>query len=137
MTAHTEARITGLHTIGVPVRDQDEALEFYNDTLGFPTVMDVPLDQLGGRWIVVAPQGSATTLALVPATDKTPAGVETGIRFASNDATALHAALTAQGVRVGDLLNWPGVPPMFTVHDPDGNGFSVTDVPETTNGTDR
>jgi hypothetical protein len=30
-----------------------------------------------------------------------------------------------QGVVTGDLLEWDGVPPMFTVDGPDGNRFYV------------
>ena len=36
-----------------------------------------------------------------------------------------HARLTAAGVGVGELLNWPGVPPMFTFRDQDGNGLEI------------
>lgn len=126
------AIITGIHTVGVPVTDQDRAIEFYVGTLGFDKHLDAPVEQLGGRWIVVAPAGSATTLALVPARDGLPAGVETGIRMATGDAAAVHADLQARGVEVGELLTWPGVPPMFAVRDPDGNGFSVTQVTDDT-----
>jgi lactoylglutathione lyase len=128
MTEQAKGRIVGVHTVGVPVTDQDRAVEFYVGKLGFEKLMDAPVEQLGGRWIVVAPQGSATTIALVPAGDRLPAGVETGIRLATDDATALHADLADRGVEVGELLNWPGVPPMFTVRDQDGNGFSITEV---------
>jgi lactoylglutathione lyase len=129
--------ITGVFTVGVPVTDQDRALAFYAGVLGFDTVLDVPLPQLGGRWIVVAPVGATTTLALVPATDAQPAGRETGIRLATADAAGLHAELAERSVSVGELLRWPGVPPMFAVHDPDGNGLSVTEAAETGGGAGR
>jgi hypothetical protein len=41
------------------------------------------------------------------------------------DAAAKHAELTDRGVPVGELLRWPGTPPMFTVTDQDGNGLEV------------
>jgi lactoylglutathione lyase len=59
--------ITGVRTIGVPVTDQDRAVEFYVGTLELDKRLDVPVEQLGGRWIEVAPPGSTTTIALVPA----------------------------------------------------------------------
>lgn len=124
-TNSTSSRIDGIHTIGVPVADQDRALEFYTGRLGFDVRADVPMPQLGGRWIEVAPPGGGTSVALVRASDGNPAGREVGIRFTTTDAAALHRALTAAGVAVGDLLNWPGVPLMFTVTDPDGNGFEI------------
>jgi lactoylglutathione lyase len=119
--------ITGVRTIGVPVSDQDRALAFYVDDLGFEKRLDAPVEQLGGRWIEVAPEGAAITIALVPARDGVPAGVETGIRFTTPDAAAVHDALRARGVDVGELLRWPGVPPMFAVRDPDGNGLEVVE----------
>ena len=32
-----------------------------------------------------------------------------------------------RGIRVGELLLWDGVPPMFTFDDPDGNRFYVVE----------
>jgi catechol 2,3-dioxygenase-like lactoylglutathione lyase family enzyme len=117
--------LTDIRTVAVPVTDQDRALEFYTKTLGFELRMDAPLPQLGGRWIVVAPPGAATAIALAPASNDTPAGTDTGIRFATADAAAAHAALTTQGVDTSNLLTWPGIPPMFTFQDQDANTLYV------------
>jgi lactoylglutathione lyase len=121
--------ITGVRTIGVPVTDQDRALAFYVDQLGLEKRLDAAVEQLGGRWIEVAPDGGAITIALVPAHDGVPAGVETGIRFTTPDAAAVHAELQERGVDVGELLRWPGVPPMFAVRDQDGNGLEIVEQP--------
>jgi lactoylglutathione lyase len=118
------SRITQVHTVGVPVRDQDLALEFYVGKLGFAKRMDVPYGD-GQRWIEVAPPGSVTTIALVPAGEGIPAGVETGIRFSTADADADHGDLRARGVDTGDVLRWPGAPPMFAFRDQDGNGMEI------------
>ena len=120
------AGITGIKTVGVPVVNQDLALEFYVERLGFDKRVDVPLPQFGGRWIEVAPPGSAVTIALVPAREGVPAGVETGIRLTTGDAVALHQHLHEGGFDIGELLLWDGIPPMFVLRDPDGNGLSVT-----------
>lgn len=125
MTEQARTQITGIPVVGVPVTDQDHALTFYVETLGFEKRVDVPLPQIGGRWIQVAPHGSDVTLALVPADDDNPAGVETGIRLSTPDAAVLHTQLSAAGVTVGDLLQWPGTPPMFVFHDQDGNRLEV------------
>jgi len=116
-----DIKITGLITIGVPVSDQDRAVEFYVNALGFEKRRDAPFGD--GRWIEVAPAESATSIALVSQRDGRSAGIDTGIRLASRNAEADHAALLAAGVdadgeimRVGDL-----VPPMFAFRDPDGN----------------
>jgi lactoylglutathione lyase len=118
----TSTRITGVRTIGVPVRDQDKALEFYTTVLGFINRLDVATP-MGTRWIEVGPSGDGPSIALVPEQDRVLAGVETGIRLTTADADADHAALLARGVDVSDVLRWPGVPPMFSFRDQDGNGL--------------
>lgn len=121
-----QARIIGISTVGIPVTNQDRALGFYVDRLGFEKRMDMPLPS-GGRWITVAPAGSQVTIALVPAHEGVPAGVETGVRFLTGDAEVLHGSMAADGVEVGPLLRWPGVPAMFAFRDQDGNGLEVVE----------
>jgi catechol 2,3-dioxygenase-like lactoylglutathione lyase family enzyme len=95
--------ITAVGTVGVPVTDQDRALEFYVGQLGFEKRRD-------------APPGSATTIALVPA------GVPAGIRLFTGDAGSDHAELRARGVDADpEVLRMAEAPPMFALRDPDGN----------------
>jgi catechol 2,3-dioxygenase-like lactoylglutathione lyase family enzyme len=113
-------RIIGVGTVGVPVTDQDRALEFYVGKLGFEKRRDIPLG--AGRWIEVAPPGSPTTIALVPA------GVPAGIRLATEDAGADHVDLRAHGVDVDpEVLQLPDAPPMFGLRDPDGNSLILVE----------
>ncbi len=119
-----ENRVSSIRTVGVPVRDQDGAVEFYTQLLGLQKSMDVRLGN-GGRWIEVAPAGGGATIALVPAKASVPAGTETGIRLAVADADELHAFLVENAVDVDDVLRWPGVPPMFAFRDQDGNGLEI------------
>jgi lactoylglutathione lyase len=119
--------VTGLRTVAVPVSDQDRALRFYVDVLGLTVRMDAPVPELGGRWIEVVPAGTDTSLALVPASDARPSGIETGIRLGTVDAPALHRRLSEHGGEVGELLRWPGVPAMFEFSDPDGNALVVVE----------
>jgi catechol 2,3-dioxygenase-like lactoylglutathione lyase family enzyme len=127
MNDETAGRITGMYTVGVPVTDQDRALEFYVDTLGFEKRLDVPVEQFEGRWIEVAPPGAPVTIALVPERDGVPSGVETGIRLTTADADAVHADLQRRGVDVGEMLRWPEAPAMFAVRDQDGNGLEIVE----------
>ncbi len=121
MTEQTRTRIIGMATIAVPVADHDRALAFYVDTLGFEKRMDATFGE-GQRWVEVAPAGATTTIALAPAHEGSPAGVDTGIRLSTADAGADHADLSARGVEVDpEVMRWPGVPPMFSMCDPDGN----------------
>jgi catechol 2,3-dioxygenase-like lactoylglutathione lyase family enzyme len=119
--------ISNVRTIGVPVSDQDAALAFFVDTLGFAARMDAEL-QPGFRWIEVAAPGSPVSVALVAASEAQPSGVDTGIRFTTPDAEAEHTAMTAAGVDVDELLRWPGVPAMYDFRDPDGNTYYVSQV---------
>ena len=121
-----QGKITGVRTVGVPVTDQDRALDFYVGTLGLEKRLDA--DTGGGRrGIEVAPAGAATSIALVRAREGLPAGVETGIRFVSPDADAVHAGLRASGVDADEVLRWEGVPPMFAFRDLDGNGMEIVE----------
>jgi catechol 2,3-dioxygenase-like lactoylglutathione lyase family enzyme len=127
MSDQTTPQITGVYTVGIPVTDQDRALEFYVETLGLEKRLDVPMEQFGGRWIEVAPPGAAVTLALVPEREGVPSGVESGIRLTTSDADRVHANLERRGVEVGEMLRWPQTPAMFEVRDQDGNRFEIVE----------
>ena len=126
MSDESAPRIVDVRTVGVPVTDQDRALEFYVEKLGFAKQLDVPFGD-GKRWIEVAPPGATTTIALVPSRDGVPAGVETGIRFTTQDADAEQVGLRARGVDADEVLRWPGAPPMFAFRDQDGNGLEIVE----------
>ena len=49
MNEQTRTPITDVRTVGVPVTDQDRALDFYLDKLGFEERLDIPVEQFGGR----------------------------------------------------------------------------------------
>jgi len=119
----TDTTITEVSTVAVPVADQDRARDFYVGTLGFEVRLDVPMPG-GGRWLTVAPPGAAVALTLTPGT----VGVDTGIRFVAGDVAAEHAALTERGVDVDAVLDWPGVPPMFSFRDADANALYVVEA---------
>jgi lactoylglutathione lyase len=121
----TPTHITGVRTISIPVTDQDAAVRFYVDTLGFTLVRDNPTPN-GGRWIELAPGGANPAVTLEPAAPDVTRGA-IGIRFTTADAEAAHTALATAGVDTDDVLRWPGVPTMFAFRDPDGNAFSITE----------
>lgn len=112
--------ITTIRTVAIPSQDQDRSVAFYVERLGFEVRTDVEMSG-GFRWIEVAPPGSDVTLAIMPAGDELPAGVDTGIRFVTGDARGEHTSMTGRGVDPGELLDWPDAPLMFHFKDPDGN----------------
>src|SRR5204862_1639536 len=120
MNEQTPTLVDDVMTIGVPVSDQDQALEFYLDKLGLEKRRDIAVQQFGGRWIEVAPPSAAVTIALVPTREGVATGVQTGIRLKTRDAVAVHPELQARAVEVRDVLRWPGVPPTVTLRDQGG-----------------
>ena len=54
-----------LHLTGVFVDDQDEALRFYTEVLGFELRTDVPVGN-GDRWLTVGAEGQDVELLLEP-----------------------------------------------------------------------
>jgi catechol 2,3-dioxygenase-like lactoylglutathione lyase family enzyme len=122
----TRTQITHVGTVIVPVGDQNRALEFYLDKLGFEKRIDTPYGE-GDRWIEVAPPGATTTIALVPPREGESAGIETRVGFTTEDIDADHADLRVRGVDADEEVMRMGdpVPPMFFFSDPDGNKFLI------------
>ncbi|WP_354702376.1 hypothetical protein DSM112329_02734 [Paraconexibacter sp. AEG42_29] len=122
---------TTLKNIGVAmctVTDQDAALAFYTEKLGFEVRGDVPFGEHGEyRWLEVAPPGSTARLALNPPMGGTPGGSSIGVETA--DVLGEHARLTAVGGVDLDPapMQTPGAPLMFMLRDPDGNTVVVVD----------
>jgi catechol 2,3-dioxygenase-like lactoylglutathione lyase family enzyme len=121
--------ITDVRTVGVNVSNQDDAVAFYVDTLGFEKRLDAPISSTM-RWIEVAPRGATTSIALIARDGAPAASAETGVRLTVPDAEAEHASMVERGITVGDVLRWEGVPPMFSFDDPDGNRFEIIEVHE-------
>ena len=119
--------LTDVRTVAVSVADQDRAVEFYVDTLGFEKRMDAPISE-GFRWIEVAPPGAGVSIALSPASDISPAGVDSGIRLTTADVDGEHDAMSQRGIDTDDVLHWPDLPAMFTFRDVDGNTLYVVEA---------
>lgn len=130
-------------TVFVPVADQDRALTFYVEKLGFEKRGDFAYGR-EMRWIEVAPPGSTFALALVPTREGISAGNgETHCALLSKDIEADHATLRARGVDVDAEIGRKGtsrrglisaastvadpVPDQFFFRDLDGNRFLVVD----------
>jgi catechol 2,3-dioxygenase-like lactoylglutathione lyase family enzyme len=132
MTESTQAPTT-VSNIGVAmftVADQDAALAFYTEKLGFEVRSDVRFGENGEmRWLEVAPPGSRARLALNPPMNAQPGGG--GIGVETKDVLGEHARLSALGGIDLDPepMRTPGAPLMFMLRDPDGNTVVVVDEP--------
>ncbi len=113
----------------VPVEDQDTAIEFYTEKLGFELRADIPFGD-DNRWVAVAPKGATTTIALVQPREGESAGVESRVALESADIDADHAALRERGVDVDpEVMRMGGpVPPMFFFRDADGNRLLIVET---------
>jgi catechol 2,3-dioxygenase-like lactoylglutathione lyase family enzyme len=128
----TDQAPTTVTNIGVAmfsVADQDAALAFYTEKLGFEVRGDERFGAQGEhRWLEVAPPGSTARLALNPPMGGSPGGGAIGVE--TRDVRGEHARLRAVGgVDVDpELMEAPGAPLMFSVRDPDGNHVWVVEA---------
>jgi len=89
--------ITQLKFAGIPVRDQDRAVQFWTEKMGFKVVTDQPMGEQ--RWIELSIRTSTTRIVLF-----TPPGQEDRIgsffngSFECDDVEATWRQLSAKGV---------------------------------------
>jgi catechol 2,3-dioxygenase-like lactoylglutathione lyase family enzyme len=132
MAQQTRLGITAIGRVMLPVSNQDRAIEFYVDKLGFEKKSDMPYGN-GDRWVEVGPTGTSTAIALVlPMADGSgdkPGGFSR-IALETKDIDADHAELRTRGVDVDEDVMRMGepVPPMFWFRDQDGNSLLLVEV---------
>jgi catechol 2,3-dioxygenase-like lactoylglutathione lyase family enzyme len=115
-----------LELITIPVSDVDRAKSFYTEA-GFIAEHDHQVDE-NMRFVQLTPPGSACSIALGQGlTDATPGSVA-GLQLVVADADAAHADLTARGVQVSDVQDFPWGRFVFFA-DPDGNGWALQELP--------
>src|SRR5882724_6431453 len=133
MSESSETPKTTLTDIGVAmftVADQNAALAFYTEKLGFEVRGDTRFGEHDEwRWLEVAPPGSRARLALNPPMGGEPGGGSIGVE--ATDVLAEHQRLTAiDGLDVDpELIRMPGAPLMFMLRDPDGNHIAIVEAP--------
>jgi len=125
-----------LHFVIIYVRDQDRALHFYTEKLGFRVVIDHRFAD-GIRWIEVAPaDGNAHLgLALLPPDDDPEKLIrpEALIWFITEDVHRKYDEWRARGVQFRyppEVPKWGGIHTRFD--DPDGNSFGLAGFDELT-----
>lgn len=115
--------IKSIKFASIPVTDQDRALAFYTEKLGFTVFTDKPFDGKQ-RWIELRIPGAQTGVVLFTADGhEDRIGSFQGISFVADDVTRTYEELTQRGVEfAGPPQNqeW-GTYAIFK--DPDGNAF--------------
>jgi catechol 2,3-dioxygenase-like lactoylglutathione lyase family enzyme len=133
-------------TAQVWVHDQDEALQFYTEKLGFEVRSDVTLPEMGGfRWVTVAPPGQedvAIVLMAIPGPpmidDETGAqiralmgkGLAGTVFLTTDDCHGTYEELRARGVEFTELPEERPYGIDCGFRDPSGNSFRLTQVRE-------
>jgi predicted enzyme related to lactoylglutathione lyase len=120
--------ITKVKIVSITVNDQQRALEFYTEKLGFTLKNDQPMgDDSGTRWIELSlPEGGAIVNLFPPKDPDAKVGGFSNILFTSDDVQKTYEELKARGVEF--------VEPPTTQHwgtycifaDPDGNQFVIS-----------
>ncbi len=113
--------IRSLKFAGIPVKDQDAALEFYVGTLGFRLVTDQQMGP-GQRWIEIKPPKGETGIALyTPPGHEDRIGKFQSLSFVCDDVEKTYEELKAKGVQFEGAPKKEPWGTYAVMKDPDGN----------------
>ncbi|HEY3182400.1 MAG TPA: VOC family protein [Gaiellaceae bacterium] len=116
-----------LELVQVPVSDVDRAKAFYTEQVGFTADHDHQVsDEI--RFVQLTPPGSACSIALGTGLSNMQPGSVQGLQLVVPEIHAARAELVERGVDVGEVQDFPWGSFVF-FSDPDGNGWSVQQVP--------
>jgi catechol 2,3-dioxygenase-like lactoylglutathione lyase family enzyme len=90
--------IKGVKFASIPVIDQDRALEFYTEKLGFRLLTDQPFSE-EQRWIELGIPGADTRIVLFKFGESPKPGSQMNITFWSDDVEATARELKSKGVQ--------------------------------------
>ena len=90
--------ITHIKFVSVPVRDQNRALDFYTEKLGFSIITDQPFDEKQ-RWIELRiPKAETRVVLFTPEGQEDRIGSFSPLVFACANVEATYTELKARGV---------------------------------------
>jgi predicted enzyme related to lactoylglutathione lyase len=91
--------ISHLKFASIPVQDQNRALDFYTEKLGFTILTDQPFDGKQ-RWIELRiPKAETRIVLFTPEGHETRVGSFSGLSFATDDVEQAYAEYAARGVK--------------------------------------
>ena len=115
--------ITQIKFVSVPVHDQDRALAFFTEKLGFKVATDQPFGP-GQRWIELKIRGNEAGIALfTPPGHEGRIGTFTGISFLCDDIQKTYDDLKARGVEFTQELRAESWGSSAIFKDSEGNQF--------------
>jgi predicted enzyme related to lactoylglutathione lyase len=117
--------IKGIKFGSIPVRDQDRALKFYTEKLGFTVQTDQPFGEQ--RWIELGIPGAQSSIVLfTPDEHKTHIGTFSHLSFYCENVERTYKELIERGVEFAgppQKMDWGT---FVTFKDPDGNQFVLS-----------
>jgi predicted enzyme related to lactoylglutathione lyase len=115
-----------LELIAVPVSDVDRAKAFYVEQAGFNADHDHTVSE-DLRFVQLTPPGSACSISIGKGLVTSPPGSLQGLQMVVESADAAHTELSARGVAVSEVQDFPWGRFVF-FQDPDGNGWAVQEI---------
>ena len=116
-----------LELVAIPVSDVDRAKAFYTEQAGFNADHDHKVSD-SIRFVQLTPPGSACSIALGTGLVNTPPGSIQGLQLVVQDIQAARGELAERGVDVTEVQEFDWGSFVF-FSDPDGNGWSVQQIP--------
>jgi len=117
--------IKGIKFGSVPVRDQDRALAFYTEKLGFNILIDQPFG--AQRWIELGIPGAETGVVLfTPDEHQSHIGTFSHISFFCDNVDRTYQELKHRGVEFPAPPKKEPWGTFVTFKDPDGNSFVLS-----------
>jgi predicted enzyme related to lactoylglutathione lyase len=117
--------IRGIKFASIPVRDQDRALAFYTEKLGFNILTDQPFGEQ--RWIELGIPGADTGVVLfTPDEHRSHIGTFSHISFWCDNIEKTYQQLLQRGVEFDGppkKMDWGT---FVSLKDPDGNQFVLS-----------
>jgi predicted enzyme related to lactoylglutathione lyase len=90
--------INQIKFISIPVHDQNRALDFYTDKLGFTIITDQPFDEKQ-RWIELRiPKAETRVVLFTPDADRGRIGSFMNLSYHCDDLAVTYRELTERGV---------------------------------------
>ena len=117
-----------LELVPLPVSDVDRAKAFYVEQVGFTLDHDVA-PSATMRVVQLTPPGSAGSIVLGTGMITSPPGSVQGLHLVVADIRAARDALASRGVEMGELIEYPGGIKYAAFSDPDGNGWTLQEMP--------
>lgn len=116
-----------LELVVVPVSDVDRAIAFYSEQVGFNLDHDHRVNE-NLRFVQLTPPGSACSIAIGEGITEAAPGSLKALQLVVSDIHEARAHLLEHGVEVTEIdeMVW-GKFVFFS--DPDGNGWSVQELP--------